>query len=71
MGTAVEKIKALQIEMTVAPIHENVANSYIETIEYLQELGFRLSGMFPVTFDGNCLIEFDCVMCRQSSMPTS
>lgn len=70
LGTSVTRINALQIEITISPLYENVTNSLADSIGYLQGLGFQLSGMFPVVFDPaneNCLIELDCVMCRSRS----
>jgi hypothetical protein len=67
LGSKIQGIKALQIEMSVSPIYESATNSYFAAIAYLQQMGFQLSGVFPVTFDsvnGCCLVEFDCVMCR-------
>jgi FkbM family methyltransferase len=73
LGADIDKIIGLQIEVALAPIYEGMTNSFIDATVYLQELGFRLSGVFPVTFDSvneNCLVEFDCVMCRHPSLPT-
>ena len=73
LGTSTRRISALQIEMTLKPLYEDATNSFFESVAYLQGLGFRLSGMFPVDFDltnGNCPIEMDCVMCRDASQTT-
>jgi FkbM family methyltransferase len=67
LGAKVNQVAALQVEVAITPIYANATNSFLDLIAHLQTLGFRLSGMFPVTFDPaneNCLLEFDCVMCR-------
>ena len=39
--------------------------TYMETIRYLGERGFDLSGLYPVARDSSLrLFEFDCVMIR-------
>ena len=39
--------------------------TYMETIRYLGECGFELSGLYPVARDRSLrLFEFDCVMIR-------
>jgi FkbM family methyltransferase len=68
LATRIDEIDALQIEMAVTPIYENMTNSFLDAMEYLQKLGFGLSGVFPVTFDtdgGTSLLEVDCMMCRR------
>lgn len=61
------RVKALQIEVAVKPIYEG-AVSYFEMIQFLNENGFELTGMFPVNRDDRLrVIEFDCVMVREAS----
>ncbi|PYO47915.1 MAG: hypothetical protein DMD72_08870 [Gemmatimonadetes bacterium] len=67
LGGKVGAISALQIEMSVKPIYDQVTNSYVDALAYLQQLGFQMSGMFPVSYSDNDnlrVVEFDCVMCR-------
>lgn len=53
---------ALQTEASVLPLYEGVPD-YRESISYLNDIGFELSGVYPVTVDEKLrLIEFDCVM---------
>ena len=54
--------------MAVTPIYDQATNSFVDALSHLQQLGFQLSGVFPVSFatdDKVRLVEFDCVMCRQ------
>lgn len=67
LGTKVDAISALQIEMAVNPIYQNATNSFDEALSYLQRLGFQVSGLFPVSFNSKekvQVVEFDCLMCR-------
>ena len=53
---------ALQTEASVLPLYEGMPD-YRETISFLNEMKFELSGVYPVTTDEKLrLIEFDCVM---------
>lgn len=53
---------ALQTEASVLPLYEGMPD-YRETLSYMNEIKFELSGVFPVTTDERLrLIEFDCVM---------
>jgi FkbM family methyltransferase len=67
LGTKAGAISALQVEMAVTPIYDQVTNSFVDALSYLQQLGFQMSGMFPVSYsaqDNIRVVEFDCVMCR-------
>ncbi|HKH92093.1 MAG TPA: FkbM family methyltransferase [Gemmatimonadaceae bacterium] len=56
---------AVQIELSVLPIYAN-APCYQDVIAELHEIGFDLSGMFPVTLDRDLrVIEFDGVFVRR------
>lgn len=53
---------ALQTEASVLPLYKEMSD-YRKTISYMNEIGFELSGVFPITTDEKLrLIEFDCVM---------
>jgi len=53
---------ALQTEASVLPLYKGMPD-YLETISFLNEIKFELSGVYPVTTDEKLrLIEFDCVM---------
>lgn len=56
-------ISGLQTEMSVTPIYEEMPG-YIESLTMLRELGFEITGFYPVARDPKnlILIEFDCVM---------
>jgi FkbM family methyltransferase len=57
-------VLALQTEASVIGIYQGMP-TYIETIRYLGERGFELSGLYPVARDSSLrLFEFDCVMIR-------
>jgi FkbM family methyltransferase len=61
---SLERIRGLQSEVSVLPLYDGIPN-YLESIAYMQELGFHLTGMFPVNRDRLLrVVEFDCVMRR-------
>ena len=61
---SLERTGGLQSEVSVIPIYDGITN-YLESIAVMQDLGFHITGMFPVRRDGLLrVIEFDCVMRR-------
>lgn len=59
-------IPALQSETSVFGIYKGMP-SYMDTIHYLGERGFDITGLYPVSRDRSLrLIEFDCVMINRS-----
>lgn len=66
LGDRIDRVEAIQVELTTQPLYEHVTNPLIAALTELQGLGFNLSGIFPVVFgaDGVSVIEFDCIMCR-------
>ncbi len=59
--SALQDIRALQTELSVINIYENMP-SMLEVITYLDNLGFKMAGMFPVSRDQNMkVVEFDAV----------
>jgi FkbM family methyltransferase len=74
LGDKVADISALQIEMAVNPIYQDVTNSFADALSYLQRVGLQVSGLFPVTFNSEKrvqVVEFDCLMCRPDKPPES
>jgi FkbM family methyltransferase len=52
----------LQTEASVLPVYKEMPD-YRKAIHFMNEIGFELSGLFPVARDEKWrLIEFDCVM---------
>jgi FkbM family methyltransferase len=57
-------IQAVQSEMAVKAVYEG-APTYLEAIPRLNELGFELSGIYPVVRDAQLrIVELDCVFIR-------
>jgi FkbM family methyltransferase len=55
-------IKAFQFELPVQPIYKGSPN-YLDILKQLEESGFALSGLFPISIDERLrAVEFDCVM---------
>ena len=70
-----EQTIAIVIELSVLPLYAD-APTYQDVIAELHELGFDLSGMFPVTLDPHLrVIEFDGIFVRHpaadSARPTA
>jgi FkbM family methyltransferase len=59
-------IPALQSEASVIGIYKGMPG-YVETIRYLGDKGFDITGLYPVSRDRSLrLIEFDCVMINRA-----
>jgi FkbM family methyltransferase len=59
-------VKALQTEASVIGIYKGMPG-YMDTIRYLGDSGFDITGFYPVSRDRSLrLIEFDCVMINRS-----
>ena len=62
---ALRDIPALQTELSFLPIYKEMP-SFQEVLQHLQQLGFDVTGLFPVSRDGLLRArEFDCVMIRR------
>jgi FkbM family methyltransferase len=60
-------VRALQTEASVIGIYEGMPD-YIQTIRYLDERGFDITGFYPVSRDASLrLVEFDCVMINRAA----
>ena len=60
-------IPALQSEASVIGIYKGMPG-YVDTIRYLDERGFDITGLYPVSRDSSLrLVEFDCVMINRSA----
>lgn len=59
-----DRVHALQSEVSIKPIYDNMP-AYAEAIAAYQAHGFELAGLYPVHADKQgAVIEFDCVMIR-------
>jgi FkbM family methyltransferase len=59
-----ERVAALQSEMTVTPLYAGMPE-YLEALAFCGALGFRPTGFFPVNRTAElCIIDFDCVLRR-------
>ena len=57
---------ALQSEASVIGIYKGMPG-YMDTIRYLGDCGFDITGFYPVSRDRSLrLIEFDCVMINRA-----
>lgn len=61
-------MRALQTEASVIGIYEGMPD-YMQTIRYLDEHGFDITGLYPVSRDASLrLVEFDCVMINRAAV---
>ena len=66
-GDSLPAVKALQTEASVIGIHKGMPQD-IDTIRYLDERGFDITGLYPVSRDSALrLVEFDCVMINRAA----
>lgn len=60
-------VHALQVEVPVQSIYAGVSD-FLETVGRLTDLGFDITGMFPIMRDprdGLRVVEFDCILCNR------
>jgi FkbM family methyltransferase len=59
-----DAVLAMQVEVAVKPLYEGVT-TYLDALPRLKDLGFELSGIFPVVRDSALrIVELDCVLVR-------
>jgi FkbM family methyltransferase len=64
LGDKLKSVVALQSEVSLIPIYENMPH-WTESISIYEKAGFGVAGMFPVNRDaGQRIIEYDCVLTR-------
>ena len=64
----VDRVLALQLELSVKSIYEGPLN-YLEAIAQANQKGFEVTGLFPVSCDSAMrVIEFDCVFVGPNSL---
>jgi FkbM family methyltransferase len=62
--SSLARMVGLQSEISVRPIYEG-SPGYLEALALMQDMGFELTGLFPVARDRRLrLVELDCVMTR-------
>lgn len=69
LGDVLERVVAIQSEVSLIPIYEN-APHWTDSIETYEAAGFQVFGLFPVSRDSGRVIEYDCLMSRASSVRT-
>jgi hypothetical protein len=64
---ALSRVTALQTELSVKPVYEQMPY-YLDSIAHLEQLGFEITGLFPIARDNALrVIEFDCVMVQTAA----
>jgi len=65
-GASLPGVKALQTEASIIGLYKGMPQ-YIDTLRYLDERGFDITGLYPVSRDSALrLVEFDCVMINRA-----
>lgn len=65
--SVIDRIVALQIELSVKPVYEKMSY-YLDSIARLEKLGFEVTGLFPIARDNALrVVEFDCVMVKSTA----
>jgi hypothetical protein len=62
-----EQIKGIQSEISVIPIYDGMPH-YTESLAQYEALGFKLIDLFVVNRRDDCVIEYDCVMARETAL---
>lgn len=71
IGADLGRIAAIAIEASVRPIYHGMPD-YLTALGVLDDLGFDLSGMFPVSRDASQrLVEIDCVALNRALLPAT
>lgn len=64
----IAEVSALQFELSLLHIYKGVP-SHFEMLKIVQDLGFEVSGFFPISHDEHLrAVELDCVMVRRGSI---
>lgn len=69
-GSRLEKILAVQTELSVQPLYQDISTDFTAALGSFRQRGFELSGLYPVNWDprdGLRLVEMDCLLCRPIS----
>jgi FkbM family methyltransferase len=65
-GASLPAVKALQTEASIIGLYKGMP-PYMDTLRYLDERGFDITGLYPVSRDSTLrLVEFDCVMINRA-----
>lgn len=69
VGAGLERIVGLQSEVSLVPIYDGMPD-WFQSIKAMQELGFQVAGLFPVSNDvATCrAVEVDCILVRPEAV---
>ncbi len=63
-ATSLESVVALQSEMSIRPLYDDMPD-YRTALSIYEQLGFAISSLYPVAWDRALrVVEFDCIMVR-------
>jgi FkbM family methyltransferase len=63
LGKKLERVVAIQSEVSLIPLYEGMPH-WTDSISFYERAGFGVVGLFPLTSEGCRVIEYDCLMVR-------
>lgn len=69
IGRNIANVMALQSELSLVPVYENMPH-WTECISAYENAGFCVAGMFPVSCDSGKIIEYDCLLVKKTDERT-
>ena len=64
LGDKLPRVLAMQSEVSLIPIYDDMPR-WTESLEIYERAGFGVVGLYPVTRDQGCIIEYDCLLQRR------
>lgn len=62
-GETIRNVSVLLSEMSLRPIYHG-APHWTKVVRVYEQAGFSVVGLFPINFDGEKIVEYDCLMVR-------
>jgi FkbM family methyltransferase len=63
LGDRLSDVVALQSEVSLVPIYENMPHWTESILEY-EKAGFGVAAMYPISTDSGRVVEYDCILIR-------
>ena len=63
LGVYTSDVQLLQSELSLLPIYDNMPH-WTDSVQVYEKAGFHVAAMYPVNWDANRVVEYDCVMVR-------
>lgn len=66
LGSWIDDVCVIVVEVSLVPIYADMPH-WTTVIGYLESKGFRVAGLYPISWSRGALIEADCVLIKQAS----